>query len=85
MTSAGLDFLSPHPFVRQGVVDRVRGAIVGGALGDAIGLYTEFLTGEASRAAYPEGRFRLASPVTELVNDGHRSMVPFWLWLAELT
>jgi ADP-ribosylglycohydrolase len=77
MTTIGLDFLSLHPFVRQGVVDRVRGAIVGGALGDAIGLYTEFLTGEASRSAYPEGRFRLASPVTELVNDGHRSMVPF--------
>ncbi|RMJ25110.1 ADP-ribosylglycohydrolase [Aspergillus sp. HF37] len=80
MTTAGLEFLSLHPFVRQGVVDRVRGAIVGGALGDAIGLYTEFLTGEASRAAYPEGQFRLTSPVTELVNDGHRNKFTKGSW-----
>lgn len=75
MTS-GLDFLSLHPFIRQSVLDRVRGAIVGSALGDAIGLYTEFLTRDMSLSAYPEGRFQLVSPATELVNDGHRSMYP---------
>jgi hypothetical protein len=38
--SFGLQFLDLHPFVRQTILDRVRGTIFGGALGDAIGLYT---------------------------------------------
>lgn len=59
-------------------MDRVRGVIIGSALGDAIGLYTEFLTREMSLSAYPEGRFQLVSPATELANDGHRSMTLFW-------
>lgn len=75
MTTSGLDFLSLHPFVRKGAVDRVRGVIVGSALGDAIGLYTEFLTREMSLSVYPEGTFQLVSPATELANDGHRSTI----------
>lgn len=38
--SFGLQFLDLHPFVSQTVLDRARGTIFGGALGDAIGLYS---------------------------------------------
>ncbi|THC93501.1 hypothetical protein EYZ11_007025 [Aspergillus tanneri] len=72
ITASGLDFLSLHPFVRQTVLDRIRGAVFGAALGDAVGLYTEFLSRDMSLAAYPEGRFQLVYPATEPKNDGHR-------------
>ncbi|OAX77046.1 hypothetical protein ACJ72_08659 [Emergomyces africanus] len=39
--SSGLDFLSLHPFIRAAVQDKINGTIVGSALGDCIGLYTE--------------------------------------------
>ena len=35
-----MDFLALHPFVRQTVIDKSRGVILGSALGDCIGLYT---------------------------------------------
>lgn len=38
--SANLDYLSLHPFVRSTVVEKVRGTLIGSALGDAVGLYT---------------------------------------------
>ncbi|KAH8689354.1 ADP-ribosylglycohydrolase-domain-containing protein [Talaromyces proteolyticus] len=71
--STELEFLDLHPFVRQTALDRVRGTIFGGALGDAIGLYTEFLSRDLCLAAYPEGKFQLVEPATELHNDGHRN------------
>lgn len=87
--SSGLEFLDIHPFIREGMLDRVRGTIFGGALGDAVGLYTgswpntsaaqelmqaEFLSKDLLRAAYPDRKFQLVDPATELKNDGHRSM-----------
>ncbi|KAF2010410.1 ADP-ribosylglycohydrolase [Aaosphaeria arxii CBS 175.79] len=72
-----LAFLSDHPFIRESVVDRIYGCIVGSALGDTIGLYTEFLPQAACERVYGkigEFKFRLAEPgVTEAVNDSHRN------------
>ncbi|CRG89128.1 hypothetical protein PISL3812_06164 [Talaromyces islandicus] len=73
---ADLTFLSLHPFVKSTVVDKVRGTIFGSALGDAIGLYTEFLSKDLSThayGAYPEARFQLTTPTTEFYPDGHRN------------
>jgi hypothetical protein len=38
-----LDYLHKHPFIRQTFVDKIYRCIIGSALGDTIGLYTEFL------------------------------------------
>ncbi|KAF7133809.1 hypothetical protein CNMCM5793_005221 [Aspergillus hiratsukae] len=78
--SFGLQFLDLHPFIRQTVLDRARGTIFGGALGDAIGLYTEFLSRDLSLAAYPDGKFQLVEPATELRNDGHRNKFTKTAW-----
>jgi ADP-ribosylglycohydrolase len=54
--------------------DRTVGVLVGSALGDAIGLYTEFLSGAAAAAAYPSRRFILAGgQVTPFKVDLHRA------------
>jgi len=66
-------FLKKHPFIRQTVLDRIYGCIIGSALGDTIGLYTEFLTKAESARIYPSRRFQLTEPLTEPHPDGHRS------------
>lgn len=60
------DFLYPPPsslkgpeFHRVLLSDRIVGALIGSALGDAIGLYTEFLSAAESEEAYPLKRFIL--------------------------
>ena len=68
----GLSFIDQHPFVRQAVVDRVYGCIIGSALGDAIGLYTEFLPKTACERLYPDRKFSLVEPTTEFYIDTHR-------------
>ncbi|KAF2816889.1 ADP-ribosylglycohydrolase [Mytilinidion resinicola] len=73
--SEGLDFLSLHPFVRDSVQDKVFGTIIGSALGDAIGLYTEFLTQDASKTIYSTRKFQLVAPTTPMYADSHRSSV----------
>ncbi|KAK2794133.1 hypothetical protein FQN52_009215 [Onygenales sp. PD_12] len=71
-TPSGLAFLALHPFVRATAHDKIKGTIVGSALGDCIGLYTEFLPKSLCIDAYPEKRFQLIDPPTEFRNDGHR-------------
>ncbi|KAK4244527.1 ADP-ribosylglycohydrolase-domain-containing protein [Corynascus novoguineensis] len=55
--------------------DRVTGALVGAALGDAIGLYTEFLSAAHAAEAYPSRRFTLAGAPrpTPFKLDSHRA------------
>lgn len=55
--------------------DRLAGCIFGSALGDAIGLYTEFLSGMMSERAYPTRKFTFlpASEATPFRRDSHRS------------
>jgi ADP-ribosylglycohydrolase len=64
---------SQHPFVGATTTDKIFGCIVGSALGDTIGLYTEFLSKEKSAKAYPKRTFSLVEPTTKLHLDRHRS------------
>ncbi|KAA8912409.1 ADP-ribosylglycohydrolase-domain-containing protein [Sphaerosporella brunnea] len=70
--SSSLDYISLHPFVRSTVLDKVRGTIFGSALGDAVGLYTEFLNKQQALESYSEQRISLAHPVTPFKGDRHR-------------
>lgn len=51
--------------------DRIIGSLVGSALGDAIGLYTEFLSAKTAAVEYPDRRFSLLPP-TPFARDHHR-------------
>jgi hypothetical protein len=66
-------FLNLHPFVQPTVVDKINGCIIGSALGDTIGLYTEFLTKANSATIYGDRSFQLLEPATKLHPDAHRS------------
>jgi ADP-ribosylglycohydrolase len=67
-----LAFPNAHPFVRPAVEDKIYACIMGYALGDTIGLYTEFLTKEESAGIYFHREFQLTEPATELYPDKHR-------------
>lgn len=51
--------------------DRIVGTLVASALGDAVGLYTEFLSSERALKEYPHARFSLTPP-TPFARDQHR-------------
>ncbi|KND89444.1 hypothetical protein TOPH_05790 [Tolypocladium ophioglossoides CBS 100239] len=59
---------------RAGLHDRIVGCLFGSALGDAIGLYTEFLSGDMSAMSYPSRKFVLSpsSQATPFRRDRHR-------------
>ncbi|KFA65926.1 hypothetical protein S40285_02403 [Stachybotrys chlorohalonatus IBT 40285] len=70
-----LNPVATRALARANVHDRVIGTLFGSALGDAIGLYTEFLSGDLSRVSYPSASFTLfpASDATPFRHDAHRS------------
>ncbi|KAM5449403.1 hypothetical protein MaudCBS49596_004884 [Microsporum audouinii] len=77
---AGVDFISTHPFVKAAVQEKIRGTIFGSALGDCIGLYTEFLSKQIAKDAYPQGKFQLVYPPSKFRNDGHRNKFELKAW-----
>ena len=56
--------------------DRIRGVIYGQAVGDALGLGTEFLSRGQVRSYYPQGLSRYC----QIVRDGHRVRWPVGAW-----
>ncbi|KAK0724896.1 ADP-ribosylglycohydrolase-domain-containing protein, partial [Lasiosphaeris hirsuta] len=55
------------------IQDRVVGTLVGSALGDTIGLYTEFLSAATSLSTYPSRTFTLLPTPTPMKIDLHRA------------
>ncbi|KAJ2905308.1 ADP-ribosylglycohydrolase [Zalerion maritima] len=62
----------PSSQIRGILHDRVVGTLVGSALGDAIGLYTEFMSKTQAREFYPSEEFSLVEPKTPYKQDTHR-------------
>jgi ADP-ribosylglycohydrolase len=77
--SNDMDFLSLHPFVRSTAQDKIFGTILGSALGDTIGLYTEFLPATLAANCYPDGKFTLQPP-TPIRGDSHRDRFDVAAW-----
>ncbi|KAK2608490.1 hypothetical protein QQS21_002952 [Conoideocrella luteorostrata] len=75
MAEFGLCEQAAEALAKESIHDKMIGCLFGSALGDAIGLYTEFLSGEMSAAAYPSRRFVLhpASEATLFRLDAHRN------------
>lgn len=71
---ASIPTASQWNLARATIHDRICGTLVGSALGDTIGLYTEFLSKKASEAGYPTRKFTLWPPAeaTAFVRDFHR-------------
>ncbi|KAH6610007.1 adp-ribosylglycohydrolase [Trichoderma cornu-damae] len=70
--------LSQHALdalAKETMHDRIVGCLFGSALGDAIGLYTEFLSGDTARLAYLSQKFILCPPseATPFRRDAHRN------------
>jgi len=62
------------------IVDKAQGALIGSAIGDAIGIYTEFMTPEQCIQAYPSATFSLVEPATEAHQDSHRCRFESRAW-----
>jgi ADP-ribosylglycohydrolase len=74
-----MNFLTLHPFIRLTAQDKLFGTIFGSALGDCIGLYTEFLPASVAATAYPEQKFTLQPP-TPFRADSHRDKFDQGAW-----
>ncbi|KAK0736680.1 ADP-ribosylglycohydrolase-domain-containing protein [Apiosordaria backusii] len=53
--------------------DRITGVLIGSALGDTIGLYTEFLSSTQAKSSYPTSKFTLHPTPTPFKLDRHRA------------
>ncbi|KAK7039969.1 ADP-ribosylglycohydrolase-domain-containing protein [Favolaschia claudopus] len=64
------------------VLDRAEGAMFGSALGDAIGIYTEFMTAKEAVEVYGSSspEFTLVPPETPYHNDSHRCRFESRAW-----
>ncbi|KAF3923431.1 hypothetical protein ABW21_db0206868 [Orbilia brochopaga] len=62
------------------LLDKIKGIAAGNALGDTIGLYTEFMNSEQAGEAYPKPNFRLTDPTTPLHIDRHRARFEERAW-----
>ncbi|KAJ7750818.1 ADP-ribosylglycohydrolase-domain-containing protein [Mycena metata] len=63
------------------VLNKAEGALFGSALGDAIGIYTEFMTEAQAVEAYgPSLNITLVPPETRLHNDTHRCRFESRAW-----
>ena len=72
--------LISHPFIKSTIHDKVIGTIFGSAIGDCVGLYTEFLSRELAFKSYPERKFSLLEPVTPFRYDSHRNKFTLQCW-----
>lgn len=75
-----MTFLSLHPVVRDTAHQKLLGTIIGSALGDTIGLYTEFLSASVAEKLYPSRRFSLLPTPTPFHADGHRDRFATAAW-----
>jgi ADP-ribosylglycohydrolase len=75
-----LTFLTLHPFIRPTTYDKLLGTILGSALGDTIGLYTEFLPATTCTTAYPTKLFILHPTPTPFRADSHRDKFDQAAW-----
>ncbi|KAK0648322.1 ADP-ribosylglycohydrolase-domain-containing protein [Cercophora newfieldiana] len=71
---------STSTLLRSALRDRVTGCLVASALGDTIGLYTEFLSSAAALEAYPSRTFTLLPTPTPAKFDLHRGSKPPAHW-----
>lgn len=69
-----------HPFTHLVLLDRIHGALIGSALGDCVGLYTEFMTPRQAIEAYPSRKISLAEPFTPFHYDHHRGRFEPTAW-----
>jgi ADP-ribosylglycohydrolase len=72
--------LMRHPFINSAIHDKVIGTIFGSAIGDSVGLYTEFLSKDLAYKSYPDRKFSLLEPVTPFRYDSHRNKFNLQCW-----
>lgn len=75
MTALPLSQEALEALAKETMHDRIVGCLFGSALGDAIGLYTEFLSGDTARLSYLSQKFTLcpSSEATPFRRDAHRN------------
>ncbi|KAF2836991.1 ADP-ribosylglycohydrolase [Patellaria atrata CBS 101060] len=70
-----------HPFINVTTHSKILGTFLGSALGDTIGLYTEFLPRTECLRSYPPGMFSLTEPnITPFRADTHRDKFDEGSW-----